>query len=529
MGLFDPFGDFFTLVFSKDPVEIRTRRELRTIRSYLKTVKPAVYKASGNLVLPGFASSVHGFAVALKPIRDLLERSYLSADPRIARRFRELLIERRLEPGALKLLESCSYEAMKARAGADFAGADAAAAAAAEDFRAFRKNFEGPAAAAMEAELAEFDRLADLCRFDFSRMLAQFDSSVKMDASYKPRFSAAHGPALAGELADIHSIVAIPAFGPAVLGDLVAVAERVGGEDGSESKKRFSRALAAAARSLSSNISAPVLAALQRAVREDPRFVPPAAAPVRAFLPEFRDLAEKRFREDRDRLVRESRDRSLNTEIAVLFGGAEGAPFTLSSVTGYDEALDARLKAEASRSFAWMTPLTLMKNFDQRCLSQGFLEAARRLAVEGFFNNGAVRSRLTDTIARLEKSGSRIAAFEESAAGPGRTGAAALRKLLAEGSTGKDVSDAVERLVKGLDERAKDMVERDVAACRVLAEIVYDVIGDFRKPMPELVTNIKTLAASKSKNLIPTLADGYNSIARLLKIMKAYVLVTPIN
>lgn len=529
MGLFDAFGDFFTLLFSKDPAAVRTRRELREIQGFLKTVKPSVYKASGNLVLPGFASSVFGLAVALKPVRDLLERSYLASDQRIARRFRELLIERRLGAGSLKLLESCSYEAMKARAGADFATVDTAVSAASEDFRVFRKALEGQAAATIEADLADFDRLADLCRFDFSRLLSLFDSSVKIDPAYKPRFSAASGPVVAGELADLHSVVAIPAFGPLVLDDLVAVSEKLGGEDASEPKKRLSKSLAAASRTLSFNVSSPVATALLRAVREDPQHLPPEPGQARAFLPEYRDQAEKRFREDRDRLLRESRERSLHSEIAVLFGGAEGAPFSLSSVTGYDAELDARLKAEVSRSFAWMMPLTLLKNFDQRCLSQGFIEAARRLTVEGFFSNGAVRSRLTDSISRLEKCGARIAAFEESVAGPGRTGAAALRKLLEEAAAGKDVSDAVERLMKGLDERSKDMVERDVAACRVLAEIVFDVIGDFRKPLPELVTNIKTLAASKSKNLIPTLADGYNSIARLLKIMKAYVLIAPME
>jgi hypothetical protein len=187
------------------------------------------------------------------------------------------------------------------------------------------------------------------------------------------------------------------------------------------------------------------------------------------------------------------------------------------------------MKSTVSRSFAWMTPLTLLKNFEQRYLSQGLLEATRRLTVEGFFSNGAVRSRLTDALSRLEKSGERIAAFEDAIGGAGRGGTAALRKLLDEAQAGKDVADAVDRLAKGLDERAKDMVERDVAACRMLAEIVYDVIGDFRKPMPELVTNIKTLAASKSKNLIPELAEGYNAIARLLKIMRAYLLVSPME
>jgi len=62
-----------------------------------------------------------------------------------------------------------------------------------------------------------------------------------------------------------------------------------------------------------------------------------------------------------------------------------------------------------------------------------------------------------------------------------------------------------------------------------LAEAVFEVIGDFRKPTPELVSNIKTLAASKSKDMIPTLANGYNAVAHFLKIMKVYILVIPME
>ncbi len=529
MAMFDAIGDFFSLLFSKDPAASRTKRELRDARNFLKSLKPSVYKSSGSMVLPGFASCVFGAAVALRPARDLLARSYLSPDQRAARRFRDLLIERRLGPGVLKLLEGCSYEAMKARAGDDPSRADSVAADASEDFRIFMKGLEADAAKRIEDELADFERFADLCRYDFERLLAFFDSKANLEsAAYKPRFAAADGQALVGELADLHAVAAIPAFGPSVLEDIAAISERLGGHADDDAKRRAGKALNAASRAFSSCASPAALTALLRVIREDPRFAPPLPEPAGPFLAEYRARTEKRFREDRDRLLREARERAQAADIAALFAAEGSGRPALEYAIGYDSELDSRLKADAGKSFAWATPLAMLKTFDRRVLSDGFVESARRLAVEGFFNNAALRTRLTDAVARLEKCGTRIAAFEEGIGGAGRSGSAALRKLLDEAAKGNDVSDQVDRIVKLMDERAKDLVERDVLACRTLAEVVFDVIGDFRKPTPELVTNIKTLAASKSKDLIPSLANGYNAVARLLKIMKAYLLVQPI-
>jgi hypothetical protein len=238
---------------------------------------------------------------------------------------------------------------------------------------------------------------------------------------------------------------------------------------------------------------------------------------------EYRGRLIRRWTEDRDRIQREFREQSLETDISVLFG--EG----LLSVMGYDAALNERLKREQNRSFAWMLPLSLCKTFESRYVSGAFLESVRRLVVEGFFQNAVLRSRLTDSIGYLEKMGSRIAAFEEISASNPRSGAAALRVALDESVKGKDRTDAVEKIVRTLDDRAKELVSNDVKVLRILAESIFDVMSDFRKPTPELVSNIKTLAVSKDKALIPNLVNGYNGTAKFLKIMQAYLVVSALH
>ena len=527
MGFLDSFRDFLSLLFSMDPSGSRERRELREIRSKLKTVKPPIYKSAGNLVLPGFASSVYELLFALQSAREALNRSVLSPDARLARHFRDLLVERRLTDGGRRFLDSCSYEALKART-ASSADPDAELTAAEADFRlAMRELDEAPFRAA-DAELAEFERLVDLCRYDFGRLLSHFDSAADPDSpSYKPKFSSVEGASLAGSLADFYSVAADMRVTPAAVADLTAIMERLGGETAADAARRVTKAASLANKILGSVLSPMTMLSLLRAVRSESTFKLPKIENPASAIAEYRQRRQRRWNEDRDRLLRELKESSLSADTAALFGTHPSGG--VLNMTGYDDEINRRLQAEASLSLAWLTPLRLLKTFERRYLSQGLIEAARRLAVEGFFDNGVLRARITDAVEKLEKSGARIAAFEESVSGRNRVGAAALRAALDEAAKGRDRSDAVGRIAAAMDARAKELVEHDVKSLRELAESIYDVIGDFRKSTPELVTNIKTLAAAKDKSLIPTLANGYNATARFLKLMKAFLIVAPIR
>ncbi len=527
MGLLDSFGDFLSLLFSKDPSGSRDRREMRDIRARLKAVKPSIYKSSSNLVLPAFASAVYDLAAALQTARDAINRSVLSPDARLARRFRDFLVERRLSEEGRRLLEACGYEALKTRA-ASSAAPETELAAAEGDFRLAMRELDDPSFRAADAELAEFERLVDLCRYDFGRLLSHFDPAADTDSpGYKPKFSPVEGTALAGGLADFYSVAADMRITQTAIADLTALMERLGGETASDAGRRAAKSANLANKLLGSILSGPVMFNLLRAVRSEVSFKPPKVEAPPPALGEYRARRQRRWAEDRDRLLRELKESSLSAETEALFGTPpSGGVLTL---TGYDDALNRRLQAEASLSLAWLTPLRFLKTFERRYLSQGLVEAARRVAVEGFFDNGVLRARITDAVEKLEKSGARIAAFEEAAGGHSRIGAAALRAALDESAKGRDRSDTVARIAAALDARAKELVEQDVKSLRELAEAVYDVITDFRKPTPELVTNIKTLAAAKDKSLIPTLANGYNATARFLKLMKAFLIVVPIR
>ncbi|GAB1482511.1 hypothetical protein MASR2M78_13270 [Treponema sp.] len=527
MGLLDSIGDFFTLFFSKDPAGAKERRALRDLHSYLKNTKPPVYRAKGNLILPAFASSVYDLAVALRPMREVFGKTLLAQDLRIVRRFHDFLIETRFGQGEQRLLASCSYAALLERS-ASSSDASALVSVAEADFALVLKYLDSSAMRDCDKDLAELERLVDLCRYDYTRLLSAFDSNINIDSlNYKPKFQAVEGTSLGPELLDFYTIVADLRLGNKIVADIALLAERLGGEHAANLQKILPKAASQVNKSLSGVLATHTLSCLIRAVSSQSNFKMPLPEKAPSALDDYKGRLVKHWAEERDRFLREKKESSLGTEILALFGKAPEAG--LLDLLGYSSQLNTRLQAEVSRSFTWFMPLRLLKTFHARYVFQGFLDASRRLAIEGFFSNAVLRSRLTDAVAKLEKAQSRIAAFEEAAAGNNRGSATALMNALDELLKGKDTIESIERSILSLDGRAEELVVRDVGSLRELAEAVFDVLSDFKKATPELITNIKTLASSKEKALIPSLVSGYNASVRFLKLMKAFMVLAPMS
>ena len=523
MGLFQSFFDYISVFVSSDPTAARKRRELREIHAVLKGFKPAIIKPGTNLVLPGFAVSVMDLYQALRPFKEVMDRTLLAADSRIARRYKDFIIERSLGDGDRRLLDSCTYDSLK-KILAGKTEISSVMESAEEDFRMLLKAFDSQGIKQVELELAEMEGIAELCRYDFEGLLKNFDPAAKPESiQYKPKFSPVEGTALITLLLDLYFVAVAAKIGPTCVSAVAALSDSLSKADGESSLSRFSKAGAAMGKALAGPVSPAALVSLLRVLREEPQFTPAAPDERKPSGAEYRDRLRRRWAEDRDRILREYKESTLAADVEALFGAPQSVG--LLPLTGFSDELLERLQKEQSKSLAWVTPLRMIKTFERKYVSTGFLEVLRRLVLEGFFQNAVLRTRLTDSVANLEKMGTRIASFEDAFSGNSRSGAPALKSALDDAAQGKDRSDAVEKIIRSLDDRAKELVGADVRSLHGTAESVLDVLNDCRKPTPDLVSNIKTLAASKDKAFVPTLLNGYNGIARLLKIMQAYTVV----
>ncbi len=525
MNVFTAIGDFFIGLFSPEG-EQRNKRELRQVRQIIKDFKPTLFKFGGKQVLPPFANAVQALVTLIKPLNDIFERSVLISDVRIARRFWDWLLEQRLGPREYKLLESLYYENLMTRFKEDPDRQGLIARVQAEG-GAVLKALDDPAMKVVDTELREFERIVDICRHDYVRLLRYFTSpDQRKTKGGKVKFQAAEGESLVGDLADLYSVVSGARMTPAVQRDILLLAKRAGGESAASLEKRLPRIASQINTLLDTIFSDQIIAALLQLIKEDSSYLPPSPVQPPARLTQYRDTFARRFKDDVDRIQREIRESALSAEITALFGTPPAGG--LMSVASYNSDLNTRLQTEAGISLRFTMPFRLLKTFERRFVTREFLDACKRVVIEGFFNNTLFRSRMTDAIGKIEKAQARISIFEESTATQGRASCATLRRALDEMLKGKVAVDAVERIASSLDGRAKELIEQEVVVLRELAEFVHDVIVDFKRPTPDLVINIKTLASAKEKKLIPTLLNAYNAIARLLRIMKSFMVVMPI-
>jgi hypothetical protein len=110
-----------------------------------------------------------------------------------------------------------------------------------------------------DTEFAEFERLVDLCRYDFGRLLSHFDPAADPDApGYKPKFSPVEGFLNGGVLADFYSVAADMRVTPSAIADLTAIMERLGGETAVDAGRRLTKAAALANKILGTVLSSTI-------------------------------------------------------------------------------------------------------------------------------------------------------------------------------------------------------------------------------------------------------------------------------
>jgi hypothetical protein len=226
------------------------------------------------------------------------------------------------------------------------------------------------------------------------------------------------------------------------------------------------------------------------------------------------------FAADKERISRERHESAIGEDIASLFGQME----TLA-VEGYNEDTDIMLQKESSNSFIYVKPMRIVKTFVYEIFQKRIKEPVKRFLVEGYFDNKNFQNNMANVFFQCDHAIERIEGFEEGLSGNGRTSVPTLRRFIEEMKKGKDVGVFVTKIVDAVNERAKNLVESETNFVNMLGDSLYDIIADFKKPTPELITNMRTLGSGKNKDLITEIASGYNMIQKFIKVMRNFTII----
>lgn len=521
MNIFSSLVDFLRGIFGRGGPDAAKKAELRKIYAYLSQIRPPYYKPKGNLVLPGFAQGVYNFRSILRPLVDMARKTISHSDIRIYQRFFDLLVDARLPEETRQRKSSFAYEGMKARI-ANAVKEDEEFEAIGREFQDFLHQVDSLSIGDLDRELAEVEQFSDICRYDWDRIIGLFDPGANMDnPGYRPDFRPAEGEKVLPELVDLYYILGDFTFGEGLAQNLLIILERQAPQTPvSTQRQKLDKIFSALNKGLAIRLHRDVLLALIRALKSDPVYDPPLVRETNDYVERYRHRMVTQYEKDRERLQREQHENAISTDIDALFGGTEVAP-----VDGYDEEEDAYLRRESPNGFTHIKPLRILKTFVHNPFEKEIKEPIKRILVEGYFDNKGFQNNLANIIYQCERSAGRIDEFEASLRGNGRISIVAMKRYVEEMRRGKDVSQFLNRLVDAINQRAREICEDETRLLQMLGEAVGDLLTDYRRPSPDLVTNIRTLGGARNKEILGQVAEGRRQLDTLLRIMRNFTYI----
>jgi hypothetical protein len=526
MGLFSRIKEWFARFFARDPEEARRKAELRRIHSLLAEIHPPMYRSKQNIVLPGFASAVLRFYYLIKPLAELARSTIASSDLKTSQRYFDYLIDCRLPQPEQERKRFFSYEGMSERVGAALKPEDEMEAVLRE-FQDFLRSLEALGSRAVNDDLYEVDRFIDLCRHDYERILGLFDTAANIDdGRYKPDFSPVAGEQALPEIVDFYYLTEGFVFSQPLKANVMRLMQRrqampVDDDRRGKLDKIFAQLDALTAGKLDRD----VLLCLIRSIRAEPFYAPPTPRERKDFLEAYKRRLMVQFDKDRERMTRERHESAIAADIKSLFGDAQ-----VLEIEGYDDEHDSLLRRESPNGFTLIKPLRLLKTFVGTVFDPLLKEPIKRVLVEGYFDNKAYQNNLANVLFQCERAGVRVAEFEELLRGNGRVSLASMKRYLEEMRRGKDIASFLAHLVDTVNDRARGIVEDETSLFAMLGEAIGELLADYRRSSPELVTNLHALGGGRNKEIVSQIQAGRDRIAILVKIMRNFTFAkTPVQ
>ena len=497
-----------------------TRQEMKRIYAPIAHFKPPYYRFKNNIVMSGFAQDLFLFSQALKPLMDLADRTLAHPDLRVSRRFFDYLVEADLPPSELERKESFFYDGMKLRID-NAVRPDQEQEAIGRDFQRFLRDVEGLVTGPLNTELADVERFIDICRHDWERVLGFFDPGVSLeDPKYKPDFQSCDGELILPELIDINYLLNGFYFTPQLLRKVMGVFERYAPASAASQAARIEKMFSILNKVLQYRLSKDSLMALIRLIKRDSLFQPDLRRELVDYVDQYKQRLVTQYERDRERLLRERHETAVSKDIKDLLAGID--PVILDM---YDEENDAYLRRETPHGFTHIKPLGILKTFVVGIFDNQIKETVKSILVEGYFDNKTFQNNLANILYQCDRTMGRIMAFEDGLRSNGRVSMVAVRRYVEEMRHGKDIMSFLDKLVEEINYKAREICEDETGLFEMLGMTMNEILADFRKSSPELITNIRTLGGVRNREYMTALAEGRRKLDTFVRIMRNFAFV----
>jgi hypothetical protein len=519
-SFFEYLQEMIFALFVRDPEELERRRRLRVLYEELRQVRPPYFRRSSAQVLPAFATSLLSFALVLRPLRDVFEKTIDNPDSKLAQRYKDFLVIARLPEEQQNQYAAFTYPALKQRV---IGSADPEA-----ELQRINNEMEQLLHALSASDFDGFDggytaldRLVNLTQHDFLPLLRLFDPALKtLDSADPSVFQSVSGEAIVQELLDFYFILAGFDFSDSIERNVGLLLDRLSRQRAEEAKARLKKVLLRLQSLASEQIGTQVLLTVLRLILKDPHFVPQFIQGESSFLEAFKNRFQISYQRSRERIQQLLHELAVSEDLKRLFPA--GQP---EDIEGYREDIDQALQERDFDSFLHIRPMRILKNYIRVHFHRQLKEPLKRLIVEGKFENRIFQNMFTNTYFQCEAVEGKIVEFEEQLQGSGAQSAKKLPKYIELLDQGKPVQNMVATVLETIDKESRKLVDEGANCFYNLCVILLEILNDARLKTPVQISNIRSLSGVKAQDYLGRLNYGYNNLFLFTKIMKNFATI----
>lgn len=518
--LWQRIKDFFLSLVITNREDLRKRKELGKIQGAVKRTKPPLIKIANKELLRGFASTMYTFYNLLRPIDLLFEKTIHNTDEKMSTRFKNYLVERNVSEELAEKRYNYTFESMKKRV-LNSANPEDERKTISNEFNSLLKSINEPVSHEIDSELFEVFLLAEICKLPWETLFCRFDIKAQIkNPGYKPEFTPVQGQVVLNLLMDIYYEYAVFHADERLKKNLLHLAERVSVNSETTSKQHIEKTVNQLSRFMSKKMPPSLLLDIIRLIKNDPYLNIQTDKPKTSYASAYRTRITNSFRRDIDKISRHLRESYISKELNEIFGKNE-----LLTLNGYNDEENRLIASVEQNTFSMIKPLRIIKTFVVIKYQKAIRESVNKIIVNGFFDNKTFQNDFSDVYYRSEKSFDRIVTFEEERTSPGRLGIETVHKYIDEYKKGGRSINLLNKVIDEINLDAKECVENETNVFFNLGNMLYAVLNDYKKPAPELVTNIKSIEGKGNKEFIAGLIRQYNDISKFIKVMKNFAVI----
>jgi len=513
--------NFFSTLLMGNTEEAKKKRDLKKILKEIKQHKPLFYKQSTGQILSQFARTLLTFLQYLHPLKELIYKTILNENDRLAEKFKEYLIEVRLEEKMQLKKQSFTYDKIKTRL-LNTVSLRTESEILNKEFTEFLKLFSGPDFSTFDSEFTALEHFISLCRHDFIRLLMYFDPDISLSTKYKPRLAPCIGHHANQDLMDLYFIFTEVDMSLGIDKNLLFLLKRLKKNVTEVDEIKIKKIVSSMDTIHKTYLAPGMLLNLLRAINADPYFTIKTDKSTKTYLDVYKGKLSSRFQRDMEKVTRECTERDILQDLSNLF-----AENDLVEIEGYTEDMAKMLQTESFNSFTYIKPLRILKSFTIYHFENRIQETVKKIIINGYFENKKFKDRFINLFHSTQGTKDAISQFEHTLAATGEVSINKIRKYLVDYKKGKSVGYSLNKLIETINTMAITVIEDYTNIYYAFQEVISEIMSDAKQHTPALISNIKVIGGDKNQELLSSLLESHKLLLVFTGIMKNFTIIRP--